>query len=236
MEENTQKTNKEKIELTILMPCLNESSNIGYSLRAATDFLLNNNISGEIIVVDNDSSDNSADIASSFGARVITESHKGYGKALRTGIKHAAGTYTIMGDCDSTYDFRQLMPFLIKLRSGCDLVVGNRFSGNIESGAMPFLHRYLGIPFLSFLGRKKYHVEIHDFHCGIRGFKTKAAQKLPLKCNGMEFATEIIACFAKTNARIAEVPATLSVSRSPRNSHLRSIQDGARHLVYMLKN
>ncbi len=226
---------EEIIELTILMPCLNEEKNIAYAIRAAQTFLANHQINGELLVVDNHSSDQSAIIAQSLGARVVIESNKGYGNAVRCGIQNALGVYTILGDCDTTYDFENLSLLLDALRNGNSLVVGNRFAGGIEKGAMPFLHRYIGIPLLSWIGRKCYKINIQDFHCGLRGFHTLQAKNLNLKCEGMEFATEIIARFADSNLPIVEVPTTLSVSQHPRRSHLRTIRDGLRHLIYILK-
>jgi len=227
--------NKEIIELTILMPCLNEEMNVADSIHAAQKFITTNQIIGEILLVDNGSSDQSATIAQNLGACVISEMNKGYGNAVRCGIQNARGRYTILGDCDTTYDFENLSPFLDALRNGNSLVVGNRFAGGIAKDAMPFSHRYIGVPFLSWLGRKHYKVNLHDFHCGLRGFHTLQAKKLNLKSEGMEFATELIARFADSNLPIVEVPTTLSVSKYPRRSHLCTIRDGFRHLMYILK-
>lgn len=235
MEEKKQEKKIEAYQLTILMPCLNEAANIGYALDAAQAFLQHSHIHGELLVVDNGSTDESVSIAKAHGARVITEPLKGYGMALRTGMKHAQGTYIIMGDCDSTYDFSDLMPFVEQLQNGYDFVIGNRFAGGIAKGAMPFSHRYFGVPFLSWLGRLRYQVAITDFHCGLRGFRADLAKTFSFQTTGMEFATELIAQFAKANARIIEVPTTLSVSVSPRKTHLKTIKDGIRHLLFMLK-
>lgn len=226
---------EEIIELTILMPCLNEEANVADAIRAAQSFITSNQIIGEVLLVDNGSSDQSPAIAQALGARVVTEINKGYGNAVRCGIQNAQGIYTILGDCDTTYNFESLAPFLTALRNGDSLVVGNRFDGGIEKGAMPFSHRYIGIPFLSWLGKKRYKVELRDFHCGLRGFRTSQARNLNLKSEGMEFATELIAKFADSNLPIVEVPTTLSVSKHPRHSHLRTIRDGFRHLIYILK-
>lgn len=227
--------NENSLELTILMPCLNEEANIADSITAAKNFLEKHHINGEILISDNGSTDNSVNIARQMGARIVTEKKQGYGYALRCGINASKGSYTIIGDCDTTYDFENIMPFLTELRQGTDFVIGNRFAGGIEKGAMPFLHKYIGIPFLSFLGRIRYKVHIKDFHCGLRGFNTAYAQSLPFTSTGMEFATEIIARFAKTNGTIKEVPTTLSKSHLPRKPHLRTIHDGMRHLIFMLK-
>ncbi len=227
--------NEDCLELTILMPCLNEEANIADSIAAAKYFLEKHQINGEILICDNGSTDNSVNIARRMGARIVKEKSKGYGCALRCGIKASKGIYTIIGDCDTTYDFKNLMPFLTELRQGADFVIGNRFAGGIEKGAMPFSHKYIGIPFLSLLGRIRYKVNIRDFHCGLRGFKTAYAQALPYTSTGMEFSTEIIALFAKTKGTMKELPTTLSKSHLPRKPHLRTIHDGMRHLIFMLK-
>lgn len=226
---------EEKIELTILMPCLNEEANIALSISAAKFFLTSNNIAGEILICDNGSTDDSADIAVDLGARVVFEEKPGYGQALRKGICEAKGTYVIIGDCDTTYDFTNLMPFLNNLRKGADLVIGNRFAGGIEKGAMPFSHRYIGVPILSFLGRIRYQVPIKDFHCGLRGFRGTIAKELTFTSTGMEFSTELIGRFKKVGATMEEVPTTLSVSKAPRKPHLKAIRDGFRHLIFMTK-
>lgn len=227
---------EKKTELTILMPCLNESANIGYAIRAAKRFLKDYHVNGEILVVDNMSKDNSVKIARKSGARVIREKMPGYGIALRHGIRSAKGKYIIMGDCDSTYDFYNLMPFLRRLRQGVPLVMGNRFAGGIKKGAMPFLHQYVGVPFLSWLGRARYKVDVYDFHCGLRGFNAKIAKEMKFTTTGMEFATEIIANFAKRGYKISQVPTTLSVSKKPRKPHIKAIRDGFRHVKYMMTN
>lgn len=234
--EQIMQTHEEIIELTILMPCLNEEKNIADAIHAAKFFLESNHINGEILIVDNGCSDQSPNIARSLGVRVITEANRGYGNAVRYGIKNAKGTYTILGDCDTTYDFKNLSPFLDALYAGYSLVVGNRFAGGINQGSMPLTHQYIGVPFLSWLGRKRYKVNLQDFHCGLRGFHTTQARNLNLKSEGMEFATELIARFASSNLPIAEVPTILSVSKHPRHSHLHTIRDGLRHLMYIIHN
>ena len=223
-------------ELTILMPCLDEEANLPDAIHAAQKFLTDHQVTGEILIADNGSTDHSAEIARSLGAHVISVPERGYGNALRAGIRQARGIYTIMGDCDTTYDFEHLLPFLTELRSGTQFVIGDRFAGGIAPGAMPFSHRYLGVPVLSQIGRLRYRLDIRDFHCGLRGFHTATAQQLPLRTSGMEFATELIACFAAHGASIAQVPATLSVSSHPRKSHLHSIRDGLRHLHFMFQS
>ena len=194
------------LTLTILMPCLNEAETIGACIRKAHGFLSRNAISGEILVADNGSSDGSQQIAAQLGARVIHVSQRGYGAALRAGIAAARGQFTTMGDADDSYDFSKLDEFLEQLRRGADLVVGNRFHGGIMPGAMPFLHRYLGNPVLSLVGRTFFHTSISVFHCGLRGFRTEAIRQLDLRSNGMEFASEMIVRSALDGLRLAEVP------------------------------
>lgn len=224
-------------ELTFLMPCLNEEYTIEQSIKMAQKFIDKMNINAEILIVDNGSVDTSKQRAENLGARVEIEQHKGYGSALRRGIKEAQGKYIIMGDCDTTYDFENSEQFLQKLRDGYDLVMGNRFKGKIEKGAMPFSHK-IGVKFLSFLGKKKYKIQVNDFHCGIRGLNTKVAQNLQFHTDGMEFATEMIYEFSKNNKKIIEIPTVLKkcevIKRKP---HLRTIKDGIRHLKFIfIKN
>jgi len=221
------------MELTILMPCLNEAKTIGLAIAEAQRFLSENNIDGEILVSDNMSDDDSAEIAEKSGARVVKAAVKGYGSALICGINSAKGKYIIMGDCDMSYDFYNLGMFIDKLREGYALVMGNRFKGGIEKGAMPFIHR-LGVPFLSFIGRLRYKVNVGDFHCGLRGFDREKALSLGLSCCGMEFATEIIGRFALSGYKIAEIPTVLRKDMRNGKSHLRSIPDGLRHLRLMM--
>ena len=188
----TQVTDSPVIELTILMPCLNEAETIGTCVRKAREYLSKSGISGEVVVADNGSTDGSQEIAQSLGARVVPISERGYGAALIGGINAAYGKFVIMGDADDSYDFSQLNAFVARLREGYDLVMGNRFKGGIEKGAMPPLHRWLGNPILSFLGRTFFKIQIGDFHCGLRGFNTQAIRALSLRSVGMEFASEMI--------------------------------------------
>ncbi len=221
-------------ELTILMPCLNEEKTIGFCIEEASRFIRESGIAAEILIADNGSTDCSAKIAESMGARVVEMKEKGYGNALIGGINAARGKYIIMGDCDMSYDFYHLDEFVKKLRDGYELVMGNRFKGGIENGAMPFSHKYFGVPALSLAGRIRYNTTIGDFHCGIRGFDRKKALALGLKCEGMEFATEIIARFVKSGAEIAEIPVPLRKDGRNAKSHLRSIPDGLRHLRFII--
>lgn len=223
------------IELTILMPCLNEEKTIGECIKESQRFIDESRTSAEILIADNGSTDASVSIATQLGARVISVMEKGYGNALIGGIRAAKGEFIIMGDCDMSYDFYNLGEFLAKLREGYGLVMGNRFAGGIEKGAMPFSHRYIGVPFLSWLGRLKYKTDVKDFHCGLRGFSKEEALKLDLKCDGMEFATEIIGKFARSGAKITQIPTTLRKDKRNHKPHLNTIRDGFRHLIYIIK-
>ena len=224
------------VEFTILMPCLNEEKTVGECIRQARRGAEKLGLSYEILIADNGSDDNSREIAEKCGARVVVVPEKGYGSALIGGIKAARGRYIIMGDCDLSYDFTSLEGFVSGLREGADLVMGNRFNGNIEKGAMPFMHRYFGVPLLSFIGRVRFRTDVGDFHCGIRAFEREKALALGLSCTGMEFATEIIGKFAMSGAVIKEIPADLRCDGRNGRSHLRSIRDGLRHLFLMMKH
>lgn len=219
--------------LTILMPCLNEEHTISFCINKAKRFISKQNIEAEILVVDNGSEDDTKNIAQSLGARVVEESNKGYGNALRRGISEAKGKYIIMADGDGSYDFEKLEAFIESFRKGYDFVCGNRFKGGIKKGAMPFSHR-LGAPFLSFCARLKHKVPIKDFHCGLRGFRTALAQSMQFNTTGMEFATEII--FKFKDYSMTEVPIVLHKDKRLGKPHLRTIRDGFRHLHYILKN
>ena len=223
-----------EIELTILMPCLNESRSLAWCLKEGETYVKTNGISAEIVVADNGSTDESPRIARECGARVVTVAEKGYGNALIAGIRESRGKYIIMGDCDGSYDFSQCGFILEKLREGYGLVVGNRYQGGIEKGAMPFWHRYFGVPLLSLMGGWRYQVEIGDFHCGIRGFDRRKALSLNLQCGGMEFATELIGKFAKSGEKVCQVPVRLRRDLRGGPSHLRAIPDGWRHVRLML--
>lgn len=223
-----------EIELSIVMPCLNEAETLGVCIIKAQQFLQEHNIKGEVIIADNGSIDGSQEIVSRLTARLVQVPEKGYGLALMGGIKAAKGRYIIMGDSDDSYDFSHLMPFLDKLRDGYDLVMGNRFMGGIAPGAMPPLHKYLGNPVLSWLGRLFFHTSISDFHCGLRGFSRAAINDLDLQTTGMEFASEMVVKASLYGQRITEVPTTLSRDGRSRPPHLRSWQDGWRHLRFLL--
>ncbi len=223
-----------EIELSIVMPCLNERDTLATCIRKAAGFLRGSGISGEIVVADNGSNDGSPEIARAEGARLIEVAERGYGAALLGGIKAAKGKFVIMGDADDSYDFSQLAPFVERLREGQDLVMGNRFRGGIARGAMPPLHRYLGNPVLSFFGRLFFKSQVHDFHCGLRGFRRETILALDLQTPGMEFASEMVVKAALRGLRVTEVPTTLSPDGRNRPPHLRSWRDGWRHLRFLL--
>jgi glycosyltransferase involved in cell wall biosynthesis len=221
-------------EVTVLMPCLNEAETVGICVRKAKHYLDSRGIAGEVVIADNGSSDGSQAIAFAMGARVVSVPQRGYGSALMAGIAAARGQFVIMGDADDSYDFSALDPFVAKLREGCDLVMGNRFAGGIEPGAMPFLHKYLGNPVLSGLGRLFFGAPVSDFHCGLRGFRRDAIADLGLATTGMEFASEMVVKATLRKLRIAEAPTTLSPDGRTRAPHLRSWRDGWRHLRFLL--
>jgi glycosyltransferase involved in cell wall biosynthesis len=223
-----------RTELSILMPCLNEAETLAICIKKAQKALDDLNVNGEVVIADNGSTDGSPEIAASLGARVIHVAEKGYGSALLGGIKAARGKYIIMGDADDSYDFTNLGPFLEKLRAGYELVMGNRFTGGIAPNAMPPLHKYLGNPVLTGIGRLFFRSPCGDFHCGLRGFSKAAIQRLDLRTTGMEFASETVVKASLHGLRITEVPTTLSVDGRNRPPHLRSWRDGWRHLRFLL--
>lgn len=223
-----------EVELTILMPCLNEAETIATCVGKAARFLRESEINGEVLVADNGSSDGSQELAQDLGARVVAIEQRGYGAALIGGTRAARGKFVIIGDADDSYDFLNLMPFLSELRAGSGLVMGNRFQGGIRPGAMPLLHRYVGNPVLSFLGRLFFRVPIGDFHCGLRGYRREAILGLGLVCPGMEFASEMLVKAALAKIPVSEVPTTLSKDGRSRPPHLRTWQDGWRHLRFLL--
>jgi glycosyltransferase involved in cell wall biosynthesis len=216
------------------MPCLNEAETLEVCIRKARGFMEAHGIDGEVLIADNGSTDGSQGLATKCGARVIDVTAKGYGSALMGGIRSARGRYIIMGDADDSYDFVNLMPFVEKLRDGNDLVMGNRFRGGIKPNAMPPLHKYLGNPVLTFIGRLLFASDCGDFHCGLRGFRKDAVMDLDLRTTGMEFASEMVVKMTLNKKRIAEVPTTLSKDGRSRPPHLRSWHDGWRHLRFLL--
>ncbi len=221
-------------ELTVLLPCLDEAETIGICVDKASGALRALGVVGEVLVADNGSTDGSQQLAASRGARVIDVPTRGYGAALRAGIAAARSEFVIMADADDSYDLSNLEPFLTQLRAGADLVMGNRFAGGIEAGAMPPLHRYVGNPVLSFLGRLFFHSPSRDFHCGIRGFQRSKIQALELRTTGMEFASEMVVKATLAQLVITEVPTTLSPDGRSRAPHLDTWRDGWRHLRFLL--
>ena len=205
-----------EVKISVVLPCLNEEKTIEYCIQKAFEGIALTKYTGEVVVADNGSTDASAKIAKTNGARVVNIEEKGYGAALRGGIESAYGDFIVMGDADSTYDFRDLSKIVEKLDEGYDLVVGNRFLGGIEKKAMPLANRIIGNPALSFIARKLFNTHIRDFHCGLRGFTKKAYKDMNLNSSGMEFATEMIAKASLINLKITEIPTTLKNSIHPR--------------------
>lgn len=225
---------QDQVEVSVVMPCLNEAETLATCIQRATDALRQGNIKGEIIVADNGSSDGSQEIAKRMGARVVQVEAKGYGSALRGGITAARGQFIVMADSDNSYDFGDIAKFVEKLRTGADLVMGNRFLGGIKPKAMPSLHRYLGNPVLSAIGRLFFHSPCGDFHCGMRGLRKSAYEQMQLRTTGMELASEMIVKASLLKMTIAEVPTTLSPDGRSRPPHLRTWRDGWRHLRFLL--
>jgi glycosyltransferase involved in cell wall biosynthesis len=222
------------LDLTILMPCLNEAETLAFCVRQAVDAIEDSGIAGEVVVADNGSTDGSQAIAIAEGARVVDVATRGYGAALIAGIEAAHGKYVMMADADASYHFEHLPRFLPKLYEGYDLVMGNRFAGSIEPGAMPPLHRFLGNPVLSAIGQIFFKIPVRDFHCGLRAFRREAILGLNLRTTGMEFASEMVVKSSLAGLRMTEVPTTLSPDGRSRPPHLRSWRDGWRHLRFLL--
>ena len=224
----------EGLELSIVIPCLNEETTVGDVVTKALGSLRRLAIAGEVVVADNGSTDRSREIAARAGARVVDVAAKGYGAALMGGIVASRGTYVLMADADDSYDLGAIDPFVDALRAGNDLVMGNRFQGGIEPGAMPTLHQYLGNPVLSFVARLFFGGETTDFHCGMRAFRRDRILALDLRTTGMEFASEMVVKSHLARYRITEVPTMLHKDRRPRRPHLRTWRDGWRHLRFLL--
>src|SRR5438445_232605 len=222
------------IEVSILMPCLNEVETLAACIRKALSAIDKHDLAAEVIVADNGSTDGSQAVAEKLGARVVEVAHKGYGSALIGGIEAARGRFVIMGDADDSYDFSAIGPLVDKLRQGYDLVMGNRFSGGIAAGAMVWSHRWVGNPVLTFISRVFFRTPVGDMHCGLRGFRRDAIDKLHLRATGMEFASEMVIKASLQRLKIAEIPVTLSPDGRSRPPHLRTWRDGWRHLRFML--
>jgi glycosyltransferase involved in cell wall biosynthesis len=223
-----------ELELTVVMPCLNEERTVGTCVQKAVRTMRELGIAGEVVIVDNGSTDGSVAIASAAGARVVYHPLKGYGNALRRGFAEARGQFIIMGDCDDSYDFTDLKRFVERLRGGADLVMGNRLKGDIKPGAMPWLHKYVGNPCLSWFLNLLFKTGVGDSHCGMRGFRKDAVAKMNLQMPGMELASEIVIKSSLAKLKIEEIPITLWPDGRDRRPHLRSFRDGWRHLRFML--
>lgn len=222
------------IEVSVVMPCLNEASTVGICVQKALNTLKKLNISGEVIVADNGSTDGSIQIARESGAKVVHQEKKGYGNAYLKGFAEAKGKYIVMGDADDSYDFTDLERFIQPLKDGFDMVMGNRLGGNIKKGAMPFLHRYFGVPLLTWMLNILFGGRIGDAHCGMRSFTKDAYQRMHLETTGMEFASEMIIKARQAGLKIQEIPITLHPDGRPGKPHLKSFTDGWRHIRFML--
>ena len=224
----------EPIEISVVLPCLNERETVGVCVAKAKSVLVAAGLDGEVIVADNGSTDGSIELAESSGARVVRVGDRGYGNALRGGIHAARGTFVLMADSDDSYDFGHIPRFVEELRNGSDLVMGNRFRGGIEQGAMPVLHRYLGNPVLTAVGRLFFHSPSKDFHCGIRAFRKQSYEQMDIRSTGMEFASEMVVKASLLRMKVSEVPTTLSPDGRSHAPHLRTWHDGWRHLRFLL--
>ena len=224
------------MELTILIPALNEEKTIQICVKKALKFLEDNNINGEVLVIDNNSTDQTAKKAIEAGGRVEKVEEKGYGIALIEGTKLCRSKYVIMGDADDSYNFLELKEFVNRLREGYDIVIGNRFKGKMEKGAMKFLHKYIGTPIISHLAQRRYNIKVSDFNCGLRGFNTEKVQQIQFVSTGMEFATEMIIKAKQNNLKIAEIPINFYKDGRNSKSHLRPIKDGIRHMRMIIFN
>ena len=222
--------------ISVVIPCLNEEKTLGSCITEAKEGISKSGLEGEVIISDNGSEDNSRSIALENGARIIETQLKGYGSAIINGINNAKGGYVIVGDADMTYDFKEIPKFVKELESGSDLIIGNRFKGGIEKGAMPFLNKYLGNPFLSMVARAFFKIKIGDFHCGLRGIKRNVYDDLNLRSTGMEFASEMIVKAAIMNYKITEIPTVLRKPPFERTPHLKPFRDGFRHLYLIISH
>jgi len=233
--DQTPAVERSDVELSVVMPCLNEAETLEHCIRKVQDTIRSASIAGEVIIADNGSRDGSIEIAERLGARVVRVKARGYGSALMGGIEAAAGKYIVMGDADASYDFGHIPRFLEPLRKGVDLVIGNRFRGGIEKGAMPPLHQYFGNPALTWIGRLFFRNRaVGDFYCGLRGFRKEAYERMGLRTTGMEFATEMVVKSTLLRMQVTEVPTTLSPDGRSRPPHLRTWRDGWRTLRFFL--
>lgn len=221
-------------EYTFLLPCLNEEKTIKFCIDEIKECIKTKNLNAEILVADNGSTDRSKQIATDNGARVINVPKRGYGSVLIEGTKNAYGKYCFMGDSDGSYDFYNVDDFINALHNGYDLVVGNRYKGGIKKGAMPISHK-IGVKFLSGIANLMFHTCIKDYHCGLRAYNTEKIKRLNLKCEGMEYASEMIIKAKINNLKLAEVPTILRKDLRNKKSHLRTVRDGFRHLILILK-
>jgi len=222
------------VELSVVLPCLNERETVGICVQKAIAAIEDAKIRGEVVVADNGSTDGSIELAQSAGARVVHVSQRGYGNALRGGIQAAHGAFVLMADSDDSYDFGHIPRFVEQLRNGSDLVMGNRFLGGIRNGAMPVLHRYLGNPLLTAIGRLFFRSPSRDFHCGIRAFRRDSYDRMDIRSTGMEFASEMVVKASLLQMKVSEVPTTLSPDGRSHPPHLRTWHDGWRHLRFLL--
>lgn len=226
--------NEKTLDISVVMPCLDEEDTVGYCIDEARQYISSHGMDGEIIVVDNGCTDHSAERAREHGAVVIVEERRGYGRAIRTGIEHSRGGIIVISDCDSTYDLLHLDGFCGPLQRGeADMVIGDRFAGGIERGAMPLSHM-IGAPVLSLMARLRFHTDVKDFHCGLRSFTREAAEIVSTQCDGMEFATGTVARAVREGLRIAQIPTTLRCAKGQHVSKLNAVRDGLRHLRYIL--
>jgi len=223
-----------EIEVSFVMPCLDEAETLADCIEAANRCAADHGLHAEVVIADNGSTDGSQEIARSLGARVVDVTERGYGAALMGGFNAARGRYLVMGDADRSYDFEESFGMIEKLRAGADLVIGSRFAGRIEKGAMPWSHRWIGNPILSFIGRLLFRSKISDFHCGLRALTKEAYESLGLRTTGMEFASELVVKASAGQYRIEEIPITLRPDGRSRPPHLRTWRDGWRHLRFML--
>lgn len=222
-------------DISIVMPCLNEIKTVGECVDTALKYVKDHNLNGEVIVVDNGSTDGSGEEAKAHGAIVIKENRKGYGSAIRKGLKYSSGAVVVIGDCDTTYDFSDLDGFYYMIADGgYDMVIGNRFARKMEKGAMPITHN-IGVKFLSLAGRLAFKTDVYDFHCGLRSISRKALEQVRYGTIGMEFATEMIAEAARHNLTIHQIPIDLKTCRYERRSKLNAVRDGIRHLTYIIR-